>query len=156
MLVYQKKRVAMKCFCGTEKDFDTCCGAIIAGTKKATIPQELMRSRYSAYVKGDGRYLVLSAVKESRYDEDVELIEEFSNSVEWLGLEILNALDNLVEFKAFYKDAEGIKMLHEKSRFVLENGLWLYADGILYNTKVQRNDSCPCGSGKKYKKCCGA
>ncbi|HJZ13258.1 MAG TPA: SEC-C metal-binding domain-containing protein [Acidobacteriota bacterium] len=22
--------------------------------------------------------------------------------------------------------------------------------------KVGRNDPCPCGSGKKYKKCCGA
>ncbi len=23
------------------------------------------------------------------------------------------------------------------------------------NAKAQRNDPCPCGSGKKYKKCCG-
>lgn len=23
------------------------------------------------------------------------------------------------------------------------------------STKVRRNDPCPCGSGKKYKKCCG-
>lgn len=26
---------------------------------------------------------------------------------------------------------------------------------IRENPKVGRNDSCPCGSGKKYKKCCG-
>ena len=25
----------------------------------------------------------------------------------------------------------------------------------LKSTKVDRNASCPCGSGKKYKKCCG-
>ncbi|MBA3025938.1 MAG: zinc chelation protein SecC [Sulfurimonas sp.] len=145
----------MKCFCGSNEDFNECCGAIIDATKKASTPEELMRSRYSAYVQGNGRYLVLSASKESRYDEDVELIEEFSNSVKWLGLQVLNATDEFVEFKAFYKDAEGIKVLHEKSRFVLEDGFWLYADGTLYNTKVQRNDSCPCQSGKKYKKCCG-
>jgi SEC-C motif-containing protein len=144
----------MKCFCGTEKEFELCCGAIISGKNKAKNPEELMRSRYSAYVKGDGRYLVLSATQESRYDEDVELIEEFSNSVKWLGLEVLNAAGEFVEFKAFYKDSEGMKVLHEKSRFVLENGFWLYADGVLYNTKVQRNDFCPCKSGKKYKKCC--
>jgi SEC-C motif-containing protein len=146
----------MQCFCGSKKDFDACCGAIISGTKKAATPEELMRSRYSAYVKGDGRYLVLSAAKENRYDEDVELIQEFSDSVEWLGLEVLNATAEFVEFKAFYKDSEGIKVLHEKSRFILEEGIWFYVDGILYNTKLQRNDVCPCGSGKKYKKCCGA
>jgi SWIM/SEC-C metal-binding protein len=26
----------------------------------------------------------------------------------------------------------------------------------LISMKVGRNDPCPCGSGKKYKKCCGA
>lgn len=146
----------MQCFCGSKKDFNTCCEPIIAGTKKAQTPEELMRSRYSAYVQGNGKYLVLSAIKESRYDEDVKLIEEFSNSVKWLGLRVLNAADEFVEFKAFYKDIEGIKVLHEKSRFILENAFWLYADGILYNSKVQRNEVCPCGSDKKYKKCCGA
>lgn len=145
----------MHCFCGSKKEYQECCGAIIQGKREAKTPEELMRSRYSAYVKGDGKYLVLSAAKENRYPEDIELIEEFSNSVEWLGLEVLYAKANVVAFKAFYKDAEGIKVLHEESKFVQEDGLWRYKDGILYNTKVQRNDACPCGSGKKYKKCCG-
>jgi SEC-C motif-containing protein len=144
----------MTCFCGSKKDFDVCCGAIITGTKKATTPEELMRSRYSAYVQGNGRYLVLSAAKEKRHNEDVELIEEFNNSVAWLGLEILSAADEFVEFKAFYRDKEGIKVLHERSRFMKEDELWVYVDGELFNTKIQRNDPCPCQSGKKYKKCC--
>ena len=26
---------------------------------------------------------------------------------------------------------------------------------VVKENKVGRNDACPCGSGKKYKKCCG-
>ena len=29
------------------------------------------------------------------------------------------------------------------------------ADGVQRSSKVRRNDFCPCGSGKKYKACCG-
>jgi len=143
------------CICGNNKDYDECCGAIIEGKEKAKTPKELMRSRYSAYVKADGRYLVISAVKENRYEDDAQLIEEFSNSVKWLKLDVLKAQDNIVEFKAYYKDQESIKVLHEKSNFVLENDIWKYKDGELYNSKIERNESCPCGSGKKYKRCCG-
>jgi SEC-C motif-containing protein len=51
----------------------------------------------------------------------------------------------------------------ERSRFVKESDRWYYVDGLLptpvtyrrEEEKVGRNDPCPCGSGKKYKKCCG-
>ncbi|MEK9660196.1 MAG: YchJ family metal-binding protein [Alphaproteobacteria bacterium] len=53
-------------------------------------------------------------------------------------------------------------MHHERSHFRRENGQWLYVDGEfnpkgqpLRVVKVGRNDPCPCGSGQKYKKCCG-
>ena len=143
------------CICGNKEEYDVCCGAIIEGKRSPRTPEELMRSRYSAYVRADGRYLVLSAVRENRYEDDAALIEEFSTSVEWLKLDVLNVKDDTVEFKAYYKNQEGIKVLHEKSNFVIEDGVWRYKDGELYNSKVQRNESCPCGSGKKYKKCCG-
>ena len=144
----------MNCTCGNNKNYSECCGAIIDGKKSALTPEELMRSRYSAYVNCNGEYLVQSAIKENRYSEDIELIEEFSNSVKWLKLDVLHAQGNIVEFKAYYRDSEGIKVLHEKSNFTLYNGTWYYANGDLYNSKVERNESCPCGSGKKFKKCC--
>ncbi len=144
----------MKCLCGESKEYDDCCGAIIENKKAAKNPEELMRSRYSAYVKGNGKYLVLSAVKENQFIEDIELIEEFSHSVEWLKLDVLDIKDTIVEFKAYYREKNGIKVLHEKSNFIQENGMWKYADGELYNSKIQRNENCPCQSGKKFKKCC--
>jgi len=143
------------CICGNKQNYKECCGAIIEAKCKAKTPEELMRSRYTAYVRADGRYLVLSAVKENRYEDDAQLIEEFSKSVEWLKLDVLKTENDTVEFKAYYKDQENIKVLHEKSHFVIEDDVWRYKDGELYNSKVERNESCPCGSGKKYKKCCG-
>ena len=143
------------CICGKEASFSECCEPIINLQREPKTPEELMRSRYSAYVQANGKYLVLSAVKENRYEDDAALIEEFSHSVSWLKLDILKVTKETVEFKAYYKDQENIKILHEKSNFVKEDAIWRYKDGELYNTKVQRNESCPCGSGKKYKKCCG-
>jgi len=142
------------CICSNDKNYDECCGLIISHQKEAQTPEELMRSRYSAYVKSDTDYLLFSTLSENRYEDDAPLIEEFSAQVEWLGLKILNAKDDTVEFKAYYRDSEGIKVLHEKSNFVVEDGIWKYKDGELYNSKVERNEACPCGSGKKYKKCC--
>jgi len=142
------------CICGNDKSYDECCGQIIAHKVKAKTPEELMRSRYSAYVKADARYLLISTVGENQYEEDIELIEDFASQVDWLGLKVLNAQEDIVEFKAYYRDKEGIKVLHEKSNFILENSVWKYKDGTLYNSKVERNEPCPCGSGKKFKKCC--
>ena len=144
----------MCCICGNEKTFDECCGSIINNQKKATTAEELMRSRYSAYVQGNGKYLVLSTKKENQYQDDIELIEEFSSHVDWLKLDVLHVEPNIVEFKAYYKESNTIKVLHEKSNFICENGTWFYVDGELYNSKVERNEVCPCGSGKKFKKCC--
>ncbi|QOY52611.1 YchJ family protein [Candidatus Sulfurimonas baltica] len=144
----------MSCICGNKKDYNECCGAIINSKTKANSAEELMRSRYSAYVKGDSAYLLKTALKENLHVDDAKLIEEFSNSVEWLKLDVLHVEKNIVEFKAYYKENEKINVLHEKSNFIFKDDMWLYVDGELFNSKIERNESCPCGSGKKFKKCC--
>jgi SEC-C motif-containing protein len=148
----------MECPCGSKIEYEACCGALHSGERAAQSPLELMKSRYSAYVKGNGRYLVDTTVAENRYEADVALIEEHAAHTEWLGLEIIDSAEHgesgMVEFKAFYRESGKIAVLHEKSRFVKIDGKWLYADGTLFETKIGRNDPCPCGSGKKYKKCC--
>lgn len=110
--------------------------------------EELMRTRYDAFVREDWNYLV----ETSLYQTLKEL--ESSLPMEWLKLDILNADENRVEFKAYYRESDGIKVLHEKSNFVIVDGEYKYKDGILYNSKIERNESCPCGSGKKFKRCC--
>ncbi len=153
----------MECLCGLKRDFEACCGAIIKGTKVAQTPEELMRSRYSAYVLADGDYLVKSATKENRYESDIALIEEFCKNVKWLKLELLhvkcpldvseNGSDGIVEFKAYYLENSEIVLLHERSSFVKIDGVWEYDKGVFINSKIERNEPCPCGSGIKYKKC---
>jgi len=143
------------CICGNEISYDMCCGAIISHKREAKTAEELMRSRYSAYVNANGKYLVESAVAQNQYVEDIELIEDFSAGVDWIKLDILQVNNDSVEFKAYYRDKDKIQLLHEKSNFILVDGVWKYKDGILYNSKIERNEICPCGSGKKYKKCCG-
>ena len=147
----------MRCYCGLEKDFEECCGAIISGKKSAATVEELMRSRYSAYASANAEYLVKSATKENSFIEDIPLILEFSKNVVWLKLDLLHAEQNedsgIVEFRAFYLENGEIVVLHERSSFVKNEGVWMYDKGEFINSKIERNEPCPCGSGKKYKKC---
>lgn len=147
----------MRCYCGLEKDFEECCGAIISGKKSAATVEELMRSRYSAYASANAEYLVKSTTKENSFIEDIPLILEFSKNVVWLKLDILHVEQKedsgIVEFRAFYFENGEIVVLHERSDFVKNEGVWKYDKGEFINSKIERNEPCPCGSGKKYKKC---
>jgi len=116
--------------------------------KNIKTPKDLMISRYEAFVRNDGEYLSLTTTQNISTD-----MSAYKN-IKWLKLEILDAKGDEVEFKAYYNEDGVIGVLHERSRFVFQNGRWLYDDGVLYNTQVQRNEICPCGSSKKYKKCC--
>ncbi|QFR50223.1 zinc chelation protein SecC [Sulfurimonas lithotrophica] len=116
--------------------------------KKIETPLELMKSRYDAFVRRDGEYLARTTTKKISSD-----MSGYEN-IEWLKLDILDAKDDEVEFKAYYKDNDVLGVLHERSKFVKVDGEWLYDSGELFNTKIQRNEACPCGSGRKYKKCC--
>ncbi|MCD6172562.1 MAG: SEC-C domain-containing protein [Sulfurimonas sp.] len=130
MLVYQKKLDFMKI------------------DRSALSPEELMKSRYDAFVRQDWSYLVKTSTNQT--------LEELSGAsdIKWLKLNIINSYDNIVEFKAYYKENNKTDVLHEKSTFIQENGMWKYQDGELYNSKIERNEPCPCGSGKKFKRCC--
>ena len=111
-------------------------------------PKELMISRYEAFVREDWEYLAHTST--SQDISELKLMPK----LEWLKLEVIDAYENIVEFKAYYRENGVINVLHEKSHFIFIDGSWKYKDGELYNTQVQRNEPCPCGSGKKFKKCC--
>ena len=107
-----------------------------------------MISRYQAFIDEDWEYLVKTSLRQT--------IEELNHptTIEWLKLDVIDSYDNFVEFKAYYRDNAKIILLHEKSTFVQVEGIWKYDDGIIFNSKIERNEPCPCGSGKKFKKCC--
>jgi SEC-C motif-containing protein len=118
-----------------------------------------MRSRYSAFVKQDIDYLLATLHVSQRRADDRQILQQTCQQTNWLGLQIIasHARDQYseVEFVAFYA-AEPLGQLHERSRFICENGQWQYVDGdFLPDLKLPRNTPCICGSGLKFKHCHG-
>jgi SEC-C motif-containing protein len=160
------------CPCGTSISFSQCCEPFIKG-KNAPTAEALMRSRYSAYVVGDINYIDQTHIKLANDDFDKDAAAEWSSNSEWLGLEIKSSKlgqaqdqKGTVEFIARYKAKNNDKVFthQEISEFEKVDGKWLYKSGQIVGMepirrteeKIGRNDPCHCGSGKKYKKCCGA
>ncbi|WP_433273099.1 YchJ family protein [Actinosynnema sp. CS-041913] len=116
------------CPCGLGEPYETCCGAFHSGLKSAPTAEALMRSRFAAFVVGDEAYLLATwhpTTRPKRVD--------FDPDQRWTGLEILERtggglLQNTgtVEFRAHYRWREQREVLHENSRFVREDGRWLY------------------------------
>lgn len=145
----------MLCPCGSDKDYAECCALYHDQVTNAPTPETLMRSRYAAFALGDAEYLLSTSLAKNHAVNELEQLKAQMNLVEWLQLDVVDAHDNVVEFKAYYRDESGIEVLHERSSFVYENNRWFYDEGTLFNTRIERNQLCPCGSGKKHKKCCG-
>jgi SEC-C motif-containing protein len=156
------------CPCGSGRDLDACCGRYF-DSKDAPTAEALMRSRYSAHVLGKGQYLADTLSARQRAGYDPEEAGVFAG-VEWLGLAIRETAGGgegdaagTVEFTARFREKGRVGVHHERSSFIREEGRWVFDDCIMNPKpetrrveKVGRNAPCPCGSGKKYKKCCGA
>ena len=150
------------CPCGSGKAFDQCCGPLLAGQAAAT-PEAMMRSRYTAFTKVDMDYLTSSLTPEAAADFNCDDAKAWAEQAHWLGLEIRKAEGAQVEFVARFRLNGKVQIHHELASFRQVDGAWKYDDGVLDPKPAQRvgkvagrNDPCPCGSGKKYKKCCGA
>ena len=157
------------CPCGSGKAYSECCEPIIKGTVDAPTPEALMRARYSSYVKQEIDFIINSCETGDKIAEiDRKATEDWSKNSTWHGLKILrtekgqNDDEGIVEFEATYT-SKGIRDVHhEIAGFRKVDGKWLYSEGMIRPTtvvregrKIGRNEPCPCGSGKKYKQCCG-
>ncbi len=154
------------CPCNSGAAYAACCQPFLTGAGKAASAEALMRSRYSAYVRRDVEYLLKSWHPSTRPAQiDTTTIPD------WYNLQIVrtgpgNESDThgIVEFIATALSPKGTCTLHEVSRFIKEDDQWFYADGSILpdpppmakTEKIGRNGPCPCGSGKKFKKCCGS
>ena len=159
------------CHCGSGRPFNSCCAPYVGGTEVAPTAEALMRSRYSAYVEQAIDYLGETLHPGHKADWDRDATRRWAADAEWLGLEIVATeagqpgdKEGWVEFIASFNEQGAPKRHHERSRFQFQDGRWYYVDGDVPKPqtlrhdapRVGRNDPCPCGSGKKYKKCCGA
>ena len=121
------------CVCGSGKLFEKCCSPFLKGTRWAKTPEQLMRSRYSAYELGSyGDYVLQTWFPATAKGLTVE--ELSIRACEWVELEVLDKSQKgdqgMVEFNAWFLNDQGDKqVLHEKSVFQRINGRWLYVGG---------------------------
>ncbi|MEI6897579.1 MAG: YchJ family metal-binding protein [Psychromonas sp.] len=152
------------CPCKSGQCYEKCCAVFHQLQQKPQSCEQLMRSRYSAFILQNGEYLFATYHADFRGDLTIKQLSE--KSLPWTHLQIIDtksfAETGFVEFKAFYMHDGQLTFHHERSNFVKHNEQWLYCDGIFYpedksgsiQKNIARNDPCPCGSAKKFKKCC--
>jgi SEC-C motif-containing protein len=159
------------CHCGSGKPFAECCQPLLDGKQPALTAEALMRSRYTAYVLENFPYLRDTYHSSTR---PATTTLGHDQSIKWLQLQVLETRagqpgddEGKVRFVATFQQGDHIDQMAELSRFAKEEGEWRYIDGKSFDintwnathnkpAKIKRNDPCPCGSGKKYKKCCGS
>lgn len=158
------------CPCGSAQPYESCCEPVISGRTPAPTAEALMRSRYAAYARGALDHLRDSLHPDHRNDYDEEGARRWAETSEWLGLEIVATEaggegdeEGTVEFIAEYRRKGEKHAHHEIASFQRHQNRWYYVDGHMptqgtvrkAGPKIGRNDPCTCGSGRKYKKCCG-
>jgi SEC-C motif-containing protein len=157
------------CPCGSDVEYKECCERYISHAAVAPTAEAVMRSRYSAYVKQSIDYLndTLAPAEQETFSR--EETEAWASQSEWLGLKILSTFagleddkEGMVEFVATFKLNGEVQEHHERSMFLKMDSNWYYVCGSTGpapegagEPRLGRSISCPCGSSKKYKKCCG-
>jgi SEC-C motif-containing protein len=113
----------LACPCGAAS-YDGCCGPLHRGEAQATTAEQLMRSRFSAYALEDTGYVWRTWHPRTRPDHVAS-----GTDTHWTRLEIIEAEEDVVEFRAHFDSPVGAGVLHERSRFVQRAGRWFYLDG---------------------------
>ena len=128
----------MTCPCNPTQLYKSCCHIAHHNINDVRTAEQLMRSRYSAFVLGNVDYLQRSHHSSQRLNaKETREIEQWTQSVNWIKLEVIqtnagleNDTTGTVEFKAFYMENSRVEVIHEHSRFCKENGHWVYLDAI--------------------------
>lgn len=122
------------CPCGSNRNYDVCCGLYIDGNQKPLTPEDLMRSRYTAYSQAKVEYIAKTMRSPAADGFDLEGARHWASRVKWLRLSVHHAEIDMnkgfVEFSAFYQDGKKEQVIHEISEFHLIDGVWFYVNGV--------------------------
>lgn len=120
------------CYCGQPNSYAECCKPMHLGLQEAGTPEQLMRSRYSAFALGLADYL-LKTWHVSTRPQSLDL----TDSPEWIKLQVLSSSAcgdcGKVHFRAFYRVGKDVGFMEEDSDFVREDGVWRYVSGDVKN-----------------------
>ena len=144
--------------CRSGNSYESCCQVIHNDLRQARLPLHVMRARHTAYVLNNKNFILSSWAHESRPQ-----VEELQFPRTWIALEITDS-DTIskdsriatVRFNASFTTRNGVTTVSECSRFIKRSQCWYYLDGISesHHRKIGGNNTCPCGSTKKFKRCC--
>jgi len=159
------------CPCNSKLAYQDCCYGFHTNTQQADSAEQLMRSRYCAFVVNAFEYLIQT--HHPTYLNGLTAEQLAQGDTQWLGLTVLehglieqhhsdfvaDLIDSpqaFVTFKAWYKHDKSVDAIFERSHFVQQHGQWFYTQGVQMEAALpKRNDACVCHSGKKFKQCCG-
>lgn len=162
-----------KCPCNSNLNYQTCCGVFHNAPGSAPTAETLMRSRYTAFYLKKYDYIAQTQALPEAPEQKAADIKAANDTTQWIKLEVHETeagteRDNegMVSFSAHFKEGRHTGKLQERSLFKRIDDQWLYISGeheVQQQTpliksaemKIGRNDPCHCGSGKKFKKCCG-
>ncbi|CAH8282746.1 SEC-C motif-containing protein [Mariniflexile fucanivorans] len=123
----------MTCYCGNLKTYAKCCEKAHKNIDEALTAEQLMRSRYSAFVLANGDYLMQSHHPSTRPIKEKKSIVEWAKSVQWIKLDVLETskgkpedTEGTVTFNAYFYEHGNVSIIHEKSAFIKENNHWTY------------------------------
>ncbi len=127
----------MKCSCDSGKPMSECCGPFLSREKVAETPEQLMRSRYSAFCAKDLDYIQKTTDPQALKDFDRAATEAWMNGATFTKLEVLSSSmegnKGRVEFRAtFQMEGKEPEVHHEVSKFRKQGGVWYFRDGKVY------------------------
>jgi SEC-C motif-containing protein len=153
------------CPCQSEQNFDQCCGPFLEQREVPQTPEQLMRSRYTAYSLAKVDYIKQTMKGSPLMSFNSLEAKEWAQRVTWVGLKVIqsymeSSVVGFVEFSARLIERKQLKIIHELSEFHKDGSCWFYVDGLnKQNTSqsqkqnISRTGPCPCGSGRKFKNC---
>ena len=125
------------CYCGSGRDFFECCSPFLERHQLPSSPEQLMRSRFSAFCEKNLDYLMATTDPQTRLDFDFDATREWAEAAEFLKLEVLRSTQEgnkgIVEFKAHYRmPNESPTVHHELSKFRKQAGHWYFREGRVF------------------------
>ncbi|MFB2538679.1 MULTISPECIES: YchJ family protein [unclassified Acinetobacter] len=139
-------------------DYASCCQSFHTQHSTPQTAEQLMRSRYSAYVMGLIDYIVATTAPAQQQYLDKDAMSQWSKETDWQGLQVIrhivqDKIHSTVEFKAYFINDDELQAHHELSGFVKVDDKWYFLDPTT-PCNLTMKQACLCGSGKKFKACC--
>lgn len=121
------------CPCSSGKAYEDCCAPFLSAKAKPLTPEQLMRSRYTAYVEANFNYIAATMKPPASEGFDLESVKAAAEKIKWIGLEVIHSTQEgtqgIVEFRASYLVGKKKYVLEERSDFEFDSGSWFYVDG---------------------------